>query len=310
LSHIKNTAEKSLDAELNSVTLGRPVHFQDGNPDADLRAEEKLRLIAANAGFKEIRFQYEPIAAALSHEKNVAGEQLALVIDIGGGTSDFSLIRLSRDYKCDRDRAQDILANTGVRVGGNDCDRAINLDSIMPHLGMGSRYGDKNLDMPVLVYHELSEWVKINWVYTPQNLNQVRNLMREAHEPEKLMRLETVLEEELGHKILNQSEEMKIALSTYDNVSADLSFIDSGMTAMMDQSRMNELLEKTFAPVHAMMLETLGQAGVTLHDIAVVVLTGGSTALPVFQQWIKAHFSHAGILQDDKLGSVGLGLVL
>lgn len=116
ISHIKHTAEEKLDAELTEVTLGRPVHFQDGNPDADKRAEDKLRQIAISAGFSDVSFQYEPIAAALAHEKNVAGEQLALVIDIGGGTSDFSVIRLSREYQPERNREQDILANTGVRV--------------------------------------------------------------------------------------------------------------------------------------------------------------------------------------------------
>jgi hypothetical chaperone protein len=246
----------------------------------------------------------------LAHEKNVVGEKLALVIDIGGGTSDFSIIRLSQDYTRDRNRAQDILANTGVRIGGNDCDKAINLDAVMPLLGMGTQYGDKNLDMPLLMYHELSEWSKINWCYTPQNINAVRNLIREANEPEKIIRLEEVLEYQLGHKILNVSEEMKITLSEKEKAKGDYSFIDAECTIAMTQSQMNKLLTKTLAPVQKMMLGTLKTGNVTANDIAIVVLTGGSTGLPVFQHWIAKRFPYATVLQDNKLGSVGLGLVL
>jgi len=310
LTHIKTTAEKQLGSELTSVTLGRPVHFQDSDPSADERAESQLRAIAQSIGFKDIAFQYEPIAGALAHEKNVAGEKLALVIDIGGGTSDFSIIRLNKDYTRDRNRAQDILVNTGVRIGGNDCDKAINLDAAMPLLGMGTQFGDKNLDMPLLMYYELSEWSKINWCYTPQNLNAVRHLIREAHEPEKIMRLEMILEDQLGHKILNVSEEMKITLSEAPNATGDFTFIDHHCSVDMTQDEMGILMAKTLAPVKTQMLETLKLANLALQDISLIVLTGGSTGLPIFQQWVAEYFPHAEILQDDKLGSVGLGLVL
>ena len=310
LAHIKTIAEKHLGTELTEVTMGRPVHFQDSDPSADERAENQLRAIAASVGFKKIAFQYEPIAGALAHEKNVAGEQLALVIDIGGGTSDFSIIRLSKDYNATRDRAQDILVNTGVRIGGNDCDKTINLDAAMPMLGMGTQFGDKNLDMPLLMYYDLSEWSKINWCYTPQNVNSVRHLIREAHEPEKIMRLEMVLEDQLGHKILNVSEEMKITLADAPQATGDYSFVDHHCTVDMTQDEMNTLMIKTLAPVQRQMLETLNDAGLSAQDIAIIVLTGGSTGLPIFQHWIAEYFPHAEVLQDNKLGSVGLGLVL
>ena len=310
LSHIKETAEQHLGHALSNVTMGRPVHFQDSDPSADERAEEQLRRIAESVGFTDVSFQYEPIAGALAHEKNVVGEQLALVIDIGGGTSDFSVIRLSRDFERGRNRAQDILVNTGVRIGGNDCDKAINLDAAMPLLGMGSTFGDKNLAMPLLMYHELSEWSKINWCYTPQNINSIRHMIRDAHEPEKIMRLEAVLEEQLGHKILNVSEELKIALTEVDESTGNYGFIDRDCQVPMTQQQMNALMQKTLGPVEQKMLETLDQVQLTREDIALVVLTGGSTGLPVFQDWLARYFPHAEILQDNKLGSVGLGLVL
>jgi hypothetical chaperone protein len=310
LKHIRETAEKNLGTELTEVTMGRPVHFQDDNPTADQRAQEQLADIAASVGFKNIDFQYEPIAAALAHEKEVTGEKLALVVDIGGGTSDFSVIRLSRDYARTRNRAQDILVNNGVRIGGNDCDKTINLETAMPLLGMGSLFSAKKLEIPRLIYYELSEWVKVNWNYTPQNINWVKQMISQSYEPEKLMLLERVLEDQLGHKILNVSEEIKIELSQQKTATGDFSFLDHGLDVTMTQEHMNESLEKVLAPVHDMMLDTVRMADIQMSDIAIIVLTGGSTGLPVFQEWIATHFPKATILQDDKLGSVGLGLVL
>lgn len=310
LAHIKHYAENTVQSELTSVTLGRPVHFQDNDPAADARAESELRDIAAQVGFTDIRFQFEPIAAALSHERKIFGEQLALVVDIGGGTSDFSVIRLSRNFRPERDRSRDILGNYGVRVGGNDCDKAINLEMAMPLLGMNSIYGDKNLEMPHLIYHELSEWSKINWCYTPQNINMVLQLEREAHEPIKLQRLHDVLEHQSAHHVLNVSEETKITLTEKENTVADFGFVENGLTAEMSQQKMDALLRQTLDSVRAMMLESVTRAGVKAEDIAVVVLTGGTTGLPLFRDWLKQYFPAAEVMEDNRLGSVGLGLVL
>lgn len=117
IKHLKHTAELEIGHTLNSVVLGRPVHFQDFAPEADEKAEKVLRKIAINAGFKNISFQYEPIAAAYAHETTINKEVLACVVDIGGGTSDFSVIKIGGDLVNKIDRSSDILANTGMRIG-------------------------------------------------------------------------------------------------------------------------------------------------------------------------------------------------
>lgn len=309
ITHIKQQAETALQRELTKVTLGRPVFFQD-DLAADHRAEKQLQKIAEICGFKQVSFQYEPIAAALTHERKLRHEQLALVIDIGGGTSDFSVIRLDPSFIRQRDRRQDILANNGIRIGGNDCDKAINLDAAMPLFGLHSRYGQKNLDMPVLIYHELSEWAKINWCYAPQNILRIRELLKEAHEPRKIQYLEEILEDQLGHHVLNRSEEMKIHLTQEDIAHIALDFITEDLSISMTRKRMNDLLDDVLEPVHEKMLDVLKMAGIGADNIGAVILTGGSTALPVFQKWVAKYFSKADILQEDRLESVGLGLVL
>ena len=129
LTAVKARAEAACGASLDSVVHGRPVHFVDGDPEADRRAEDTLRAIARDVGFREVSFQYEPIAAALDYERQVRSEEIALVADIGGGTSDFSIVRLSPERRSRVDRGGDILANDGVRIGGTDFDRQLSLGS-------------------------------------------------------------------------------------------------------------------------------------------------------------------------------------
>lgn len=310
LRHVKNTAEQHTGETITSVTLGRPVHFQDSNPDADTQAESELRLVAKALGITDVSFQYEPIAGALAHESHLTTEQLALVIDIGGGTSDFSVIRLSPDRQPGQNRSNDILANTGIRIGGNDCDKSVNLHAAMPLFGMGGTYGEKNLDIPLALYFDMSEWSKILFCYTPQNRTWVRQLISMAHEPEKIMLLEQVLEERLAHKILSLSEQAKITTTEKPDATLDFGFLQHDLQALFTRSDLDMLSNKIFAPVTHTMQDCLDKAGVTADQIGALILTGGSTSLPFFQHLWQSTFPQAQLLQDNKLGSVGLGLSL
>src|SRR3982074_878169 len=138
LGAVKRRAEQATGHELRNVVHGRPVHFVDNAPDADRKAEETLRIIARGSGFDEVTFQFEPIAAALEYERQITSEEVALIADIGGGTSDFSIVRLSPERHQKADRKSDILANDGVRIGGTDFDRRLSLGMLMPLFGYGS----------------------------------------------------------------------------------------------------------------------------------------------------------------------------
>ncbi|MEA2829848.1 MAG: putative chaperone protein, partial [Bradyrhizobium sp.] len=127
LAATKRRAEQALGRELRDVVHGRPVHFVDNAPDADRKAEQTLREIAREVGFDEVTFQFEPIAAALDYERQISSEEIALIADIGGGTSDFSIVRLGPERHGKVDRAADILANDGIRIGGTDFDRQLSL---------------------------------------------------------------------------------------------------------------------------------------------------------------------------------------
>ncbi|MBJ7416104.1 MAG: Hsp70 family protein, partial [Niveispirillum sp.] len=213
IRHIKDEGERRCGQELTHVVHGRPVHFVDGDDAADQRAENALADIARSSGFKDVSFQYEPIAAALAYEAQINAEQIALIADIGGGTSDFSIVRIGPDRARRAERADDILANDGLRIGGTDFDRLLSLEAVMPHLGYRSPLLRQGLLTPNHLYVDLATWAKINFLYSPAVLTDVERLVKEAMHPQLIRRLVTVLEDHLGHALAMKVEEAKIALS-------------------------------------------------------------------------------------------------
>ena len=159
---MKRRAEQATGREFRHVVHGRPVHFVDNAPEADRKAEETLRAIAREIGFDEVTFQFEPIAAALDYERQIAAEEIALIADIGGGTSDFSIVRLGPRVTARPIAPADILANDGVRIGGTDFDRQLSLGVVMPLLGFGSAMKRAGLDVPSSYFHDLATWSNIN----------------------------------------------------------------------------------------------------------------------------------------------------
>ena len=210
---VKRRAEFATGVELRNVVHGRPVHFVDNSPEQDRKAEATLRDIAHDIGFDEVTFQFEPIAAALDYERTIAQEEIALIADIGGGTSDFSIVRLSPERHLKAERAQDILANDGVRIGGTDFDRQLSLGTIMPLLGYRTAMKRAGLDVPSGYFHDLATWSNINRMYESKVMNEVRQVRYEAKQPELLDRLVRVLDEQRGHTLAMDIEGAKIGLS-------------------------------------------------------------------------------------------------
>jgi hypothetical chaperone protein len=177
---VKARAEEAAASRFDQAIFGRPVHFVDNSPEGDRQAEATLGEIARGIGFKDVTFQFEPIAAALDYERQVTREEIALIADIGGGTSDFSIVRLSPDRHRKVDRKGDILANDGVRIGGTDFDRRLNLGSLMPLLGYNSPMQREGLHTPKHYFYDLATWSSINRMYEPKVMTEIRQVRREA----------------------------------------------------------------------------------------------------------------------------------
>jgi hypothetical chaperone protein len=308
LKNIKDKADKLADTEVESVVMGRPVHFVDNDPQANKRAQEELKGIAQSIGFKNIAFQFEPIAAAFAHEVNIQSEKLALVVDLGGGTSDFTVIRLSNRNIHKRDRSSDILANTGVRVGGNDFDKHLSLAAIMPHLGYKSTYGEKRLEVPIKLYQDLSEWSKVNFLYTLKIISQTRQLLHQSHDKKKLARLLRILEQETGHLLLAGVEETKIALTSQQEHSALFDFIEHGFSVNIHRTQFEEAIRQEVDKIVEAATQCVQLAGISRQAVELVILTGGSTEVPIIQEAFKNLFPNTALADENKLSSVGLGL--
>ena len=313
IKHLKHTAELEIGHTLNSVVLGRPVHFQDFAPEADEKAEKVLRKIAINAGFKNISFQYEPIAAAYAHETTINKEVLACVVDIGGGTSDFSVIKIGGDLVNKIDRSSDILANTGMRIGGNDFDRDLAIRCFMPEFGYKTMlkpddYTHRVLPVPFQPYTMLSEWSSINYLYTYKEKKNIQEIYNRSAEPQKVVNLYETVQKELGHTLLNKIEECKISLSNNKRVETLLSFISSKPQISSEIEDFEDSISKNTSKVVEALNECLKQASINKEDIELVILTGGSTEIPYLKRTILNIFPNALLSDKDKLSSVASGL--
>ncbi|MBP2303475.1 Hsp70 family protein [Azospirillum picis] len=310
LNLVKARAEQALGGELGDVVVGRPVHFVDGDPAGDAAAEQALGEIARAAGFRNVSFQFEPIAAALDYEQQVAGEELALIADIGGGTSDFSVVRIGPARRAKPDRAEDILANDGIRVGGTDFDRDLSLATVMPELGFGSAMKRAGLLAPKSIYLDLATWSKINFLYTAKAMAELERLQRDSAEPEKIERLIGVVEHRQGHALAMAVERGKIALSDHEAAELALDWGDGALSLPVDRPTLNRATGTLAARIGTRIRDCLAEAGVTADRIDAVFLTGGSTLLPQVRAAILAEAPGARVVEGNIFGSVGLGLTV
>lgn len=308
VGEMKRRAEAELGRPIEAVVHGRPVHFVDGDPAADRFAEDTLASIARQVGFREVSFQYEPLAAARAYEATVERETLALICDLGGGTSDFSVVRLGPERRQRDERQEDILASHGIRLGGTDLDRLLSLDAVMPALGLGSMLRTKDLPMPRGLYRDLADWPSINQLYAPASLRLVRELQADAQEPEKLARLRAVAERQLGHRLALAVEEGKIALSHAEETLLDLGFVEPCLALPLPRERLDDAVAGERARLAEAVRETLRRAGVPADAVDSVFLTGGSSRVPVLRKAIASVVDPRRFASRDDLLSVALGL--
>lgn len=295
---------------LTQVVLGRPVHFVDADPAADAAAQTALEEIARAQGFTEVAFQFEPIAAALQYESSIAREELVLIVDIGGGTSDISIVRVSPERARARDRAGDILGNGGIRLGGTDFDRALSLAEVMPHLGHGSSLSGGKALIPNHYYLDLATWHRINSLYAPRKQAEVKGLLPDADRPDLVGRLVQAVESRAGHAIAMEVEAAKIALSDAPAHRLMLKDLIGGPNPMATRERFEETLTTGLARIAALIAEVLAEAQIPATALGSVFMTGGSSGLPALHRLVETLCPGVPIVTGDMLGSVGAGLAL
>ena len=308
-AELKRRAEQSAGQAFDSAVLGRPVHFVDDDPVADRLAETTMQEIAQAVGFRHIEFQYEPIAAAFDYESTIGGEELVLIADIGGGTSDFSLVRLAPSRALDADRRGDILASAGVHIGGTDFDKYLSLSAVMPMLGMGSTLKNGS-EVPSSYYFNLATWHTINLAYTQKTWTQLQGVLHDAGEREKLTRLLDLVTQRAGHWLAMKVEEGKIALSDAPEVTLALERLGGAPVLTLTRGGFDHSIDHLVGRVSDTVTGLLRDAGVAAAQVDTVFFTGGSSGVPLLRERIGALLPAARRVEGDLFGSIGAGLAL
>jgi len=308
LSELRQRAEAATGQRFVRALSGRPVHFHTADPDKDAQAEADLRACYHAAGFDAVDFLPEPEAAAIACQGMGAAGQTGLIVDIGGGTSDFSVFRTGAGRP-------EILASHGIRLGGTDFDHAVSMTHAMPHLGLGGQLrrqmGAGLLPVPRAPYVDLATWAKIPFLYTPETRRMVDDMARLAVERQRMVRFSEVLEMELGHELAFAVERGKIAANSGGaGGRIDMRFIDPGLAEAVTPDSLDAALAETRAALRAAAAETLVLAGVGSEEIGRIILVGGSSLMRIVSQEARALCPAAEVLRSEAFTAVVDGLAL
>ena len=308
MANIKQRSEQALQEHIDDTVIGRPIHFQGrGGTLADQQAETILLNAAKRVGFKHVEFQFEPVAAGLEFEASLTDDKIVLIVDIGGGTTDCSMIEMGPNYRHKQDRTRSILGHTGQRIGGNDLDIHLAFRQLMPEFGYGSLMRS-GLEMPITQF-----WnpVAINDVpaqtdfYSQANKTRLQELYKNAREPEKLARLLQLQQSILGHGVVRRAEEAKIALSQQQQIQSQLDFLQDEVTITLTQQAMMESIQAPKLKMMRLVKEAVDQSGVTPD---VIYMTGGSAKSPILRQAVADLLPDIPVVGGNDFGSVTAGL--
>jgi len=308
LTELRQRAEAATGQRFTRALSGRPVHFHSNDADRDAQAEADLRACYLAAGFETVEFLPEPEAAAIACQGLGRDSDLGLIVDIGGGTSDFSVFR-------NAGARPEILASHGIRLGGTDFDHAVSMAHAMPALGLGGQLrrelGADLLPVPRAIYVDLSTWAKIPFLYTPETRRMVADMLRMAVDERSMGRLQIVLEEELGHELAFAVEAGKIQANTGANAGQiAMGFIAPKLSRPVSPDSLNAALAPYRVQLFEAAAETLTLAGVTPDQIGRVVLVGGSSLMRVVSEEAARLCPQAEILRSEAFTAVVDGLAL
>jgi hypothetical chaperone protein len=309
IGELKKRAEAAAGREFEQVVLGRPVYFVDEDPEADQEAQNTLVAVAQKLGFKDVSFQFEPIAAAFDYERGIEREELVLIVDIGGGTSDFSLVRLSPQRREVAERQDDILATGGVHIGGTDFDKQLSLAGVMPLFGYGSRMKSDAL-MPTSYHLNLATWHTINAVYAQKSQLALKNMRYDIVDGSGIDRLFSLIEQRAGHWLAMQVEESKIELTEADSRRIDLARVEPGLAVDLTRPLFEEAIDALLVRIRASVDALLAQAGVSAGQVDTLFFTGGSSGIPALRQSVAAMLPNARQVEGNLFGSIGSGLAI
>ena len=305
---IKQRAELSLGYTLSQTVIGRPVNFQAvGGEQSNQQAVGILTRAANRAGFKDVEFLYEPLAAGIDYESDLTQDQKVLVIDIGGGTSDCSFVQMGPSFRNKQQRDADFLAHSGKRVGGNDLDIALSYHGLMPLLGLGSAF-KSGLPLPNQPFWQACKINDVNLqsqFYSAQHYRELSAQLRDVSAPELYKRLIHLQQNKQGHQLVQQAEAAKIALTSANSFNCDLAFLDNSLSKDISVADLALAVDDSISQIVTLAKQAITDANTTPD---VIYLTGGSAQSPLIKAALSEHLGNIKMVNGDHFGSVTAGL--
>jgi hypothetical chaperone protein len=296
------------------IVLGRPVHFSTPHDD-ELDAFATGRLLSAIhlAGFEEIVFEYEPVAAAYAYEMRLLRDERILIGDFGGGTSDFTIISVGPGVRRRGRQSSDIIGTDGVPIAGDAFDKRIVRNLVAPRLGMGGEYlspPDKFLPVPIWPYERLERWHYLSFLKSPSTLEMLERIQRTASTPERLEAFLLLIKNELGYQLHQAVQRTKFELSA--TTEAEFLFASGPVTIRKKVTRADfeKWIAEELALMSACVDRVMAASGLAFGEIDRVFLTGGSSFVPAVRQIFVERFGEAKVTGGEELTSVATGLAL
>ena len=318
LDALRTAADDQFDRPPRRVLIGRPVHFVVGgigetDPERDAAALTRLHAAATQAGFEQIAFEYEPVAAAYQYERGLDHDELVLIGDFGGGTSDFCLIRLGPTARREQDRRRTILAVDGVPLAGNAFDARLVRAVVSPALGLGSlRRSERGQQLPVpsWIYSRLERWEDMSMLATPATMETLRLLHRQAIEPQRIDALIQLVQGDLGYRLYQEVERAKLALSAEPHTRFAFDLLPTAIVTDIERRSFDDWIAADLERIRQCVDRLLAAAGVAPSAVDRVFLTGGSSLVPSVRGVFAERFGAARLRGGDELTTVARGLAL
>lgn len=339
LRRLRTAAIEQFDTSATRVVMGRPVRFSGAETEADeVLALERLKAAAELAGFRQVSFEFEPVAAAYQYETQLDHDEMVLIGDFGGGTSDFTLARVGPGRKRDQydpvvatheslppggrgsvdaestqgDIASLVVGTAGVPIAGDTFDSRIMMRLVAPMLGLGSHYVSlgKQLPVPVWIFSQLSSWHHMFLLKDPKTMKVLREVKGQASEPEKVAALIQIISENLGYALYRSVEETKLKLT--EEETATFKFLHSTfpIEAELERWRFESWIQDDIQRIASTVQSLLNQHGLKPADVDSVFLTGGSSFVPYLRRYFSRTFGSTKLRSGDELTTVAKGLAL
>lgn len=314
LGDLRVEAEKSFGFPLRRAVVGRPVRFVGAETDADdLFAEGRLRTAFQSAGYEEVEFELEPVGAAYHYESTLDHDELILIGDFGGGTSDFSLLRVGPGIRKRGRTTGDLLGNTGVGLAGDAFDAKIVRKLVSPQLGLGTMEKSLGKVLPAVpnwVYAKLEHWHHLSFLRTRAVVEMLNGARTRAFEPEKIEALQTLIDEDLGYQLHRAVGRVKVELSFAET--AEFQFKDGTLDirATVQRRDFEEWIAEELAIIESSIDGLLTTSGVAAQDVDRIFLTGGTSFVPAVRRIFESRFGANRVVTGNEFTSVARGLAL